>query len=116
MRPPEPSAVDQLVLASVAGTQAGELVKRLTNDGFVVTEIDSRGGILYDATVSLLIGLESKRLRRCLEHFRECCRTRRQYIPAHAEAPILEAQTMMIEVEIGGASIYVFDVERFEQL
>lgn len=108
--------VNKLVLATVAGTQAGELVKRLTRDKFYVTVIDSQGGILYEATVSLLIGLDGTRLARLLEHVRECCRTRRQYIPAHVEAPLLEAQSAIIEAQVGGASVFVFDVERFEQL
>jgi uncharacterized protein YaaQ len=29
---------------------------------------------------------------------------------------MLEAQSVMIEAEVGGASVFVFDVERFEQL
>ena len=111
-----PENVNQLVFATVAGSQAGEFVDRLIRSEFHVTQIDSRGGILHEATVSLLIGLDRARLPRLLEHVRECCHTRRQFIPAHAEAPILEAQTVMIEAEIGGATVFVFDVERFEHL
>lgn len=108
--------VNQLALVTVASSQAGALVKRLTGDGFYVTEIHSRGGVLYEATVSLLIGLDRSRLPRLMTHIRECCKTRRQYVPAYAEAPMLEAQSVMIEAEIGGASVFVFNVERFEQL
>jgi len=108
--------VNQLVLATVSGSQAGELLDRLTRDRFNVTQIDSRGGILHEATVSLLIGLEQQRLPALLKHFRECCHTRRQYIPAHTEAPFLEVQPVMIEAEVGGATVFVFRVQRFEQL
>jgi uncharacterized protein YaaQ len=108
--------VNKLVLATVAGSQSGQLIKRLTADGFHVTVIDSQGGILYEATMSLLIGLDGEQLDRLLGHIRECCRTRRQYIPAHVEAPLLEAQAAIVEAEVGGASVYVFDVDRFEQL
>ena len=108
--------VNQLVLATVASSQAGALVKRLTADRFFVTEIDSQGGVLYEATVTLLIGLDRPLLPRCLKHIRETCQTRRQYVPAYAEAPMLEAQSVMVEAEVGGASVFVFDVERFEKL
>jgi uncharacterized protein YaaQ len=111
-----PNRVNQLVLATVAGSQARELTERLIRDGFYVTQIDSMGGILYEATVSMLIGLDKARLPRLLEHIRECCRTRRQFLPAHVEGPVLESQPVVIEAEVGGATIYVFDVERFEQL
>jgi uncharacterized protein YaaQ len=109
-------SVNLLVFASVARSQVGALVKRLTGDKFHVTEIDSQGGILVEATVSLLIGLDRSRLPNLLKHIRDCCHTRRQYVPAYAEAPMLEAQSVMIEAEVGGASVFVFDVERFEQL
>ena len=108
--------VNQLVIATIAGAQAGALTDRLTRDGFAVTQVDSSGGILYEATVSLLIGLNRARLPRLLEHIRECCHTRRRFIPAHVEAPLLEIQPVMIEAEVGGATIYALDVERFERL
>jgi len=110
------NTVNQLVIATVAGAQAGTLTDRLTRDGFYVTQIDSSGGILHEATVSLLIGLDRARLPRLLEHIREYCCTRRRFIPVHVEAPLLEFQPMMIEAEVGGATVYVLNVERFEQL
>jgi uncharacterized protein YaaQ len=111
-----PNEVNQLVIATVAGTQAGTLTEKLTNDGFYFTEVDSSGGLLYESTVSLFIGLDQARLPSLLKHIRQCCPTRRQFIPAHAEAPMLEIQPTMIEAQVGGATIYVLDVERFEQL
>ncbi len=108
--------VNQLVVATVAGSQAGELTERLTGDGFYVTQINSSGGILHEATVSLLIGLDGARLPRLLEHVRELCPTRLKFLPAHVEGPFLETQPVMIEAMVGGATVYVFDVERFEQL
>ena len=108
--------VNQLVLATVAGSQAGGLTERLTQDGFYATQIDSAGGILYEATVSLLIGFDRARLQRLLALLRECCRTHRRFIPAHVEAPLLEIQPVMIEAEVGGATVYVLDVDHFEQV
>jgi len=110
------NAVNQLAIATVSGAQANALTDRLTRDGFSVTHVDSTGGILYEATVSLLIGLNQARLSRLLEHIRECCHTRRRFIPAHVEAPLLEIQPVLIEAEVGGATVYILDVERFEQL
>jgi uncharacterized protein YaaQ len=113
---PARTVVNQLIIANVAGAQASELTERLTRSGFYVTQVDSSGGILYEATTTLLIGLNGERLPRLLEHVRECCHTRRRYVPAHVEAPLLEVQPMMIEAEVGGATVYALNVERFEQL
>ncbi|MEA3342139.1 MAG: cyclic-di-AMP receptor [Chloroflexota bacterium] len=111
-----PDIVNQLAIATVSGDQAGALMDRLTRDGFYFTKIDSSGGILYQATLSLIIGFDRGRLPRLLEHIRECCPTHRRFIPAHAEAPMLEIQPAMIEAETGGATVCVLNVERFEQL
>jgi uncharacterized protein YaaQ len=111
-----PQIVNQLIFATVAGSQAGDFIERLTRDEFYVTRIDSRGGILHEATVSLLIGLDRIHLPRLLELLREHCCRRRKFIPAHTEAPFIEAPTVMIEAEIGGATVYALNVERFEQL
>lgn len=108
--------VNQLAIVAVSGSQVGALMDRLTSDGFYLTLVDSSGGILYETTTSLFIGLDRARLPRLLEHVRECCPTRRRFIPAHAEASMLEIQPTMIETEVGGATVYVLDVEHFEQL
>jgi uncharacterized protein YaaQ len=110
------NVVNQLICVTVAGPQAGTLTVELTRDGFYVTQVDSWGGILREATTWLLVGLDRARLPRLLNHIRECCPTRRRLIPAHAEAPLLEVQPVMIEAEVGGATVYVLDVEYFEQL
>lgn len=110
------TAVNQLLIATVSSSQAGALMDKLTQDGFYVTRVDSSGGILYEAAVSLFIGLNQSWLPRLLERLRECCPTRRRLIPAHIEAPLLEVQPVMIEAEVGGATIYVLDIERFEQV
>jgi uncharacterized protein YaaQ len=108
--------VNQLVIATVSSSQAGMLTNRLTRDGFYVTEIASSGGIIGETTLSLLIGLDSSRLPRLLKHIRECCATYRRFIPAHVETPMFEFNPLMIEAEAGGATVYVLEVERFEQL
>jgi len=108
--------INQLVIATAAGGQAGELTQALTQDGFYVTHIDSSGGIMQEATVSLLIGLNRAHLPRLLEHVRSHCRTRTRYVPTHPEATLAEIQPLVIEAQVGGATIYVLNVERFEQV
>jgi uncharacterized protein YaaQ len=108
--------LNRLVIATVGSSQVGGLIERLTRAGFQVTEVDSGGGLLQEATVTLFIGLDQEGLPALLDHLRQCCQTRRQLIPAHVEIPPLDVQPMMIEALVGGATIYVLDVERFEQL
>ena len=110
------AVIDQLCLVTVLGEQTGELTARLVADGFQVTEMNSSGGLLQEVQVSLLIGLPRARLGALLAHIRDCCRRQRRFIAAHLEGSSSLFQPAIIEAETGGAIVYVFDVERFEQL
>jgi uncharacterized protein YaaQ len=109
-------AGDQLAIVTVSAAQAGPLTDALTGEGYCVTQVDSHGSVLSEPKVSLFIGLSRERLPRLLEMLRKCCPSRRRLMPAHADTPLVEVQPMMIEIEVGGATVYVLDVERFEQL
>lgn len=108
--------VNQLVIAIVAGGQADEVIRTLVEDGFYVTQIDSTSGLLQEATASLLIGLDRARLPYLLQRIRTLCRPYTRYLPVHLEVTMTEMQPMMIETQAGGATIFVLDVERFEQV
>jgi len=108
--------VDQLVFVTVAGSQADELTRTLVRDGFHVTQIHSRGGFVQESTVSLLIGLESVRLPRLLKRVRTYCPTTTRYVPAHLEMALAEVQPLVLEAQVGGATVYVLEIERFVQV
>lgn len=108
--------INQLVTIIVSGSQAGELMKRLSREKFYFTQVDSSGGLLQEPTVCLLIGLQSERLAALFAIIRECCPRRRQFIPARVEVPQLQIPPVMIEAEVGGATIFSLPIERFEQL
>ena len=107
--------INELIVVVSAGEQGGDLTHHLVQGGFYFTLVDSSGGFLQNSTVCLLIGINRARREILLKIIRESCHVRRTYIPARVENPLLQGQPMMIEAEIGGASIYVLDVEQFEQ-
>lgn len=107
--------INRLVLV-VAGAQAGELMQRLSQERFYFTKIDSTGGLVQEPNVTLLIGLNESRLNSFLELVRKVCQPYRQFIPAHVSVHPMHMQPAMIEAEMGGATVFVLEVERFEQL
>lgn len=112
----DPKIINQIIFISVVGSQAGDLTQQLSENHFYYTKIDSTGGIIQEPTLCLLIGLDKKRLDDLLRIVRRCCKPYRQYIPTTLPTqpgPILPP---MIEAQVGGATIYSMDVERFEQL
>lgn len=107
--------IDQLFFVIVSSDQTGELTDKLVKNRFYFTRIDSSGGFLEQATVSLLVGIHHDRSEQLLQLIRTCCHTRRMYIPARVEPPMIQSQPVMIEAEVGGATVFTFDVELFEQ-
>jgi uncharacterized protein YaaQ len=108
--------IDQLVIVSVLGEQSSELRQRLIRDGFQITEMNSSGGLVQELQVSLLIGLNRVRQPELLQHIRDCCRRQRRYLPTQFEGSPTVFHSAVIEAEVGGAMIFVLDVDRFEQL
>lgn len=108
--------VNQLVVATIADGQAKDVIRTLVEDGFYVTQIDSTSGLLQEATVSLLIGLDRARLPHLLQRIRTLCRPYTRYIPVHLEVAMAETHPMMMETQVGGATVFVLNVERFEQV
>jgi uncharacterized protein YaaQ len=112
----EPLPIDQLLIVNVLGEQSGELRQRLIRDGFQITEMNSAGGLVQELQVSLLIGLNRSRLPQLLQHIRDCCRRQKRFLPTQFEGSPTVFHSAVIEAEVGGAMMFVLDVERFERL
>jgi uncharacterized protein YaaQ len=74
------------------------------------------GGVFQEPTVVLLIGLNKSRLSSLMEIVREDCQPHPQYIPAHVNVQPGSAPFPMIEAQVGGALVYLMNVDRFAQI
>lgn len=108
--------INQLAIVVVSGAQSGQLMQRLTKQGFYFTKIDSSGGVIQEPNICLLIGLNQVQMPQLLALIRKVCKPYRQYIPAHANIQPYQLQPAMIEAKVGGAIVYAIEVERFEQI
>ena len=108
----------RLVVAIVQDEDADSLADSLIAENFGLTRINSAGGLLRQGNVSFLLGLEEDRLGQLLSIIRRNCVTRTQYV--NPLPPIMEPGEFYmpypVEVQVGGATVFVFDVERFERL
>jgi uncharacterized protein YaaQ len=107
--------VDTLIFLITSGPQSEQLMKDLRQESFHFTVIDSTGGIIRESQVCLLLGLENKRMPILSELMRRNCQPYRQYIPTQARLPGDLTSMPMVEAQMGGALVYMMNVERFEQ-
>jgi uncharacterized protein YaaQ len=108
----------KLVIAVVQGEDATQTVQALSSAGISVTKMASSGGFLQQGNATLLIGVDDDKVDTAIELIRENCRERSQYMTPMP--PMVEPGEFFmpypVEVQVGGATVFVIPVERFEKL
>jgi uncharacterized protein YaaQ len=108
----------KLVIAVVQGEDAAQTVQALSGAGISVTKMASSGGFLQQGNSTLMIGVDDDKVDTALNLIRENCRERSQYMTPMP--PMVEPGEFFmpypVEVQVGGATVFVVDVERFEKL
>ena len=108
----------KMIIAIVQSEDVNHLQKQLTESGFRFTRIKTAGGFLQETNATLIMGVEDTEVDAALQVIRDNCITRRQHVnpvPAVME-PGEFFLPYPIEVEVGGATVFVLDVARFERI
>ncbi len=106
----------KLIMAIVSSDDAREVLERLTKAGYRATVISTTGGFLREGNTTIFLGVEDARVAQAIEIVRTVCRRRTQWVSPlpTLEGPGLE-MAEPIEVSVGGAVIFVMNVEQFVQ-
>ncbi len=108
----------KLVVAIVHNEDAGALVDALLEREYRATRLHSSGGFLKQSNATVLVGVEDGRVEDVLGIVRDNCHARTQLV--NPMPPIMEPGEFFmpypLEVEVGGATVFVVPVERFERL
>jgi uncharacterized protein YaaQ len=102
----------KLIAAIVQDLDADDLLDALMETGFRATKIQTTGGFLRGSNNLILIGVKSDRVDEALGMIRSRCESRTQLVHPD-DAPYLASP---IEVRIGGAIVFVWELERYERL
>ena len=106
----------KLIIAIINYDDAGAVVQNLSKQGFSSTRLSTTGGFLLAGNVTLLIGVEEERVQQAVNIIRLHSHSRKQLMPAITEMSHGFMPVMPVEVTVGGATLFVVDVERFERL
>jgi uncharacterized protein YaaQ len=108
----------KLVVAVVHNEDAGALVDALLDREYRATRLHSSGGFLKQSNATVMVGVDDDRIEDVLGIVRDNCYARNQLI--NPMPPIMEPGEFFmpypLEVEVGGATVFVVPVERFERL
>jgi uncharacterized protein YaaQ len=106
----------KLIIAVINHDDAGAVTQSLTKNGFSSTRLSTTGGFLMAGNVTLLIGVDEEKVQTVIDLIHKESHSRKQYISNSTGLGMNYYTTMPMEVTVGGATIFVVDVERFERL
>jgi uncharacterized protein YaaQ len=109
------SPVRTLAFVLVQGRDLKRATNALSSYGARCTRPSSRGGFLGQSGHLLLVGLGEGRLPGAMRLLEQVCRTRVEYVTAPLEA-IPGPMPAPIAVQVRGATVFAFDVERHEEI
>lgn len=107
----------KMVMAVVQNSDADAAIRALVRAGHRVTQVASTGGFFRQGNTTFMAGVPDEQVGEVLDILRENCRRRTRLVPVSPDP--VEPLAMLgghVEVTVGGATVFVFDVERFEQL
>lgn len=105
----------KLIIAVVQDQDSNRLSKALVDNNFRATKLATTGGFLKSGNTTFMIGTEDIRVDRALQIIKDNCRARDQLV-----APVSpmggNADSFVpypVEVEVGGATVFVLPIEQF---
>lgn len=108
----------KLVVAIVHSEDASALVAALLDKEFRATRLQSSGGFLKQSNATIILGVEENDVDEVMDIVRANCTSRTQVV--NPMPPIMEPGEFFmpypLEVEVGGATVFVLPVDRVERL
>ena len=105
----------KLIIAIVQDEDSSRLISTLMNEGFSVTKLATTGGFLRSGNTTLLLGVDDSKFDAAMTVIEKVCKSRKQI--ATSPSPMAGSAGVYapypIEVMVGGATIFVLNVEQF---
>ena len=107
----------KLIMAIVQDKDSNRLANEFIDANIRATKLSSTGGFLKAGNSTFIIGLEDERVQDALELIKKTCQSRKQYVSTPMSLDILlDGQVPYpVEVEVGGATVFVLPVDGFHQ-
>lgn len=106
----------KLVLAIVSNDDSSSVSAALNKENYQVTRLATTGGFLRAGNTTLIIGCEDDLVERCIEIIGHEGKKRTEVVPSTASYDIGRYASFPVEVQVGGATVFVLDVEQFKKL
>lgn len=107
----------KLIIAMVQDKDSNRLSNEFVDSGIRATKSSTTGGFLRAGNTTFIIGIDDERVPEILNIIRENCQSREQFMtpPVSLDVSMETNMPYPVEVQVGGATVFVMPVEQFEQ-
>ena len=104
----------KLVISIVSDKDASHLLNELVQKGYRTTKLASTGGFLREGNTTMLIGVEKERVDDVISIISTICQSRKQIVTpiSSLPGPAEPFAAYPMEITVGGATVFVIDVEQ----
>lgn len=103
----------KLVIAVVSNDDATRIQKILTEEKFFATKLATTGSFLRAKNTTFLIGANDEKVPKILDIIETHSKKRKKMVPNTILNEYGGFQSIPNEVEVGGATVFVCDVDQF---
>lgn len=104
----------KLIISVVNDNDVAHLLSTLIKEGYRATKLASTGGFLREGNTTILMGIEDEQVDAVVSIIGNLCHARKQLV--HPLAPLVDVPdpyaAFPLEVEVGGARIFIVDIEK----
>ena len=111
---------NKLILAVVQEDDYDATVSELNQNGFFVTMLSSTGGFWKKKNITIMLGVEEARLNDALDILKRCAGKQKQTVYSSVAMPAAgqyaaAMPSIHMNMEFGGVTLFVLDLERLEK-
>ena len=106
----------KLIYAIINNDDSHAVQSALTKNGIQATKLASSGGFLMAGNTTLIICSEDDRIDEIINIIKQQSHRRKQFVPNTASYGVGSYAAFPVEVSVGGSTIFVTNVERFEKV
>ena len=109
----------KLILAIVSNDDSSSVSAALTKSGYSVTKMATTGAFLMSGNTTFLVGVDDEKVDAVISIIKKQSNRRTQMMPTPTHGNMFESNLFTsaypVEVTVGGATIFVWKVDRFEK-
>lgn len=108
----------KLIIAVVSDEDSNILSDNLNKEGFGTTKLCSSGGFLKSGNTTFFVATEDDNIERALTIIKDTCKNRRRMIAPEKLPGSFGAfnLAMPVEINVGGATVFILNIEQFLKL